>query len=51
MTDALAQWSTRSYKIGRVVIASRRARGLVWFVAYRTLAAAVRGLRRRKRPR
>ena len=48
MTDALAQWSTRSYPIGRVVIASRRARSLLWFAAYRGLAAAVRRLRKSK---
>lgn len=48
MTDALSQWSTRSYPIGRVVIASRRARGLIWFAAYRGLAAAVRRLRKSK---
>jgi len=48
MSEALAQWSTRSYPIGRVVIASRRARSWLWFAAYRSLAAAARRLRKRK---
>jgi CelD/BcsL family acetyltransferase involved in cellulose biosynthesis len=45
LTDALSQWSTRSYPIGRVVIATRQVRSRLWFAAYRGLAGAIRGLR------
>jgi hypothetical protein len=45
LTDALAQWSTRSYPISRVVIAPRRARSRLWFVAYRSVAAVIRRVR------
>ena len=42
MTAALASWSTRSYPIGRIVIATRRLEGRLAFGAYRALAATVR---------
>ena len=46
MTKALASWSTRSYGIGRVVIAPRRFPSRALLAGYRTLASAVRRFRR-----
>jgi CelD/BcsL family acetyltransferase involved in cellulose biosynthesis len=46
MTDALAQWSTSSYQVGRLVaVPSRWSSRAIW-IAYRTLAPAVRRLRK-----
>lgn len=46
VTQALASWSTRSYAIGRVVVAPRRLPSRVLLTGYRTLATAVRRFRR-----
>jgi len=48
-TEALAAWSTRSYPIGRLVIAQRRLVGRALWSAYHVLARAAR-LWRKVRP-
>jgi HAD superfamily hydrolase (TIGR01509 family) len=46
MTDALAQWSTSSYQVGRLVaVPSRLSSRAIW-IAYRALAPVLRRLRR-----
>jgi CelD/BcsL family acetyltransferase involved in cellulose biosynthesis len=45
LTDALASWATRSYPIGRLVIAPKRLASRILFAGYRTTAVAVRRLR------
>jgi CelD/BcsL family acetyltransferase involved in cellulose biosynthesis len=45
MTEALAQWSTQSYPIGRLVIATRRLGGRALMAGYRAMSPVVRRLR------
>jgi len=46
MTEALASWSTRSYPIGRLVIAPKRPASRLLLAGYRVGASAVRRFRR-----
>ena len=46
MTEALASWSTRSYPIGRLVIAPRRPASRLLLAGYRVGASLVRCFRR-----
>jgi CelD/BcsL family acetyltransferase involved in cellulose biosynthesis len=46
INDALAAWSTQSYRIGRLVIARRGLRSRVSWASYRSLALLARRFRR-----
>ena len=48
LTDAVARWSTRSYPIGRLVIAPRRLASRTLLAGYQTLASVIRRLRAAK---
>ena len=50
LTDALRHWSTRSYPIGRLVIAPRRLGSRALMTGYRSLAPVIRGLRGSRGP-
>lgn len=46
MTDALAQWSTSSYQVGRLVAVPPRLSSRVLWIAYRALAPVLRRMRK-----
>ena len=46
MTGALAQWSTSSYQVGRLVAAPSRLSSRILWIAYRSLVPAIRRLRK-----